>query len=116
MFLPLLLTGSGSLSQGMVINVSPNCIRASAVLGLGRHGDNSICHVSVWVTLVQLIPAVLLQSQMQVFPLLFDFNRKLCLHHFPEVLNEISLLSYFRNVLDFACVLYVPLNLYIWRI
>lgn len=116
MFLPLLLTGSGSLSQGMVINVYPNRIRASAVLGLGRHGDNSICHVSVWVTLVQLMPAVLLHSQMQVSPLLFGFKRKLCLHHFPAVLSEISLLSYIRNVLGFACVLYVPLNLYICRI
>lgn len=82
----------------MIINVSPHCVLASAVLGLGRHGDNSICHVSVRVTLVQLMPVTLLQTQVQSLPLLFVFSRELCLHLFPAVLNKISLLTYIRNV------------------
>lgn len=82
----------------MIINVSPDCVLASAVFGLARHGDDSICHVSVRVTLVQLIPVTLLQTQVQSLPLLFGFNRELCLHLLPVVLNMISLLTCIRNV------------------
>lgn len=29
----------------MIINVPSSCVLASAVLGLARHGDNSVCHI-----------------------------------------------------------------------
>jgi len=82
----------------MIINVSPNCVLVSAVLGLARHGDDNACHVSVRVTLVHLILVTFLQTQVQSLPFLFGFNRELCLHLFPAVLNKISLLTYIRNV------------------
>ena len=100
----LLLTESGSFSWGMIINVSLNCVLASAVILPDIVITVSV--ISVQVTLVQLIPLTLLQTQAQSLPLFFDFNRELCLQLFPAVLNNISLLTdlltdidiYVRNV------------------